>query len=123
MCFRHGQFLTVDEQFLPLESRCPFIQYIARNPEKFGIKFWFLVDLETKFMLNSFPYLGKDCDKTDYYSTRRGCCKKIDPTKIFINVFVPTIFLHLVDDFDDKSSQLGSIQESRNVPIGIDCKR
>ena len=28
--------------------------------DKFGIKFWVLVDWNSKFIVNAFPYLGKD---------------------------------------------------------------
>ena len=30
------------------------------KPDKFGKKFWLLVDTETKYLLNGFPYLGQD---------------------------------------------------------------
>ena len=52
--------ITVDEQLLPCKARCKFIQYMSKKPDKFGIKFWLLVDLETKYLINGFPYLGKD---------------------------------------------------------------
>ncbi|XP_047224113.1 uncharacterized protein LOC124869915 [Girardinichthys multiradiatus] len=55
-----GQHVTVDEQVFPSKVRCPFLQYIASKPNMFGIKFWIAADLETKFMCNAIPYLGKD---------------------------------------------------------------
>ncbi|KAM6999965.1 piggyBac transposable element-derived protein 4-like [Tautogolabrus adspersus] len=33
---------------------------MANKPDKFGIKFWLAADVETKYFLNGFPYLGKD---------------------------------------------------------------
>ncbi|GFV43397.1 piggyBac transposable element-derived protein 4 [Trichonephila clavipes] len=30
------------------------------KPDKFGIKFWFAADVDSKYVLNGFPYLGKD---------------------------------------------------------------
>ena len=33
---------------------------MANKPDKFGIKFWIAVDLESKYILNAIPYLGKD---------------------------------------------------------------
>jgi len=33
---------------------------MANKPDKFGIKFWMLVDNDTKYLCNAFPYLGKD---------------------------------------------------------------
>jgi hypothetical protein len=57
--------MTVDEQLLPCKSRCGFIQFMPKKPDKFGIKFWLLVDLDTKYVVNGFPYLGKDDAKPD----------------------------------------------------------
>ena len=39
-------------------------QYIPTKPDKYGIKFWFLVDFETKYVMNAFPYLGANSDKS-----------------------------------------------------------
>ena len=33
---------------------------MANKPDKFGIKFWIDVDLESKYVLNAILYLGKD---------------------------------------------------------------
>jgi hypothetical protein len=52
--------LTIDEQLFPTKARCRFTQYIPNKPDKFGIKFWVLADLKTKYCLNIMPYLGKD---------------------------------------------------------------
>ncbi|XP_035272145.1 piggyBac transposable element-derived protein 4-like [Anguilla anguilla] len=59
-CYTPGENITVDEQLFPTKARCRFTQYIATKPDKFGIKFWIAADVETKYMLNAFPYLGKD---------------------------------------------------------------
>ena len=37
-----------------------FTQYVPNKPDKFGLKFWMVADVELKYMLKSFPYLGKD---------------------------------------------------------------
>jgi hypothetical protein len=58
--FNPKENLTVDEQLLPSKTRCPYTQYMPQKPDKFGIKFWVLCDTETKFVLNSIPYLGRD---------------------------------------------------------------
>ena len=52
--------LTIDEQLFPCKTRCPFIQYMANKPGKFGITFWLLADAQTKYLCNGKPYLGKD---------------------------------------------------------------
>ena len=62
-CLRHyrpGTNITVDEQLFPIKARCRFTQYMLNKPDKFGIKFWMAADEDTKYMLHSIPYLGKD---------------------------------------------------------------
>ncbi|XP_068233497.1 piggyBac transposable element-derived protein 4-like [Palaemon carinicauda] len=59
-CYRPSENITVDEQLFPTKSRCPFTQYIASKPDKFGIKFWLAAYAKSKYLLNGFPYLGKD---------------------------------------------------------------
>lgn len=47
--------------FLFLAFLCiAFTQYIASKPDKYGIKFWLAVDVTSKYLVNGFPYLGKD---------------------------------------------------------------
>ncbi|MBN3292581.1 PGBD4 protein, partial [Polypterus senegalus] len=58
--YNPGQHITVDEQLFPTKVRCPFLQYITNKPDKFGIRFCIAADLETKYMCNATPYLGKD---------------------------------------------------------------
>ncbi|XP_026215427.1 activating transcription factor 7-interacting protein 1 isoform X2 [Anabas testudineus] len=55
-----GRHITVDEQLLPTKTRCSFLQYVATKPDKFGIKFWVASDLQSKYVCNVIPYLGKD---------------------------------------------------------------
>ena len=33
---------------------------MANKPDKFGIKFWMAVDAESHYLVNGFPYLGKN---------------------------------------------------------------
>ena len=62
--FRPDAIITVDEQLLPCKAQCKFIQYIANKPYKFGIKFWMAVDVQTKYLFNDFPHVGKDESRT-----------------------------------------------------------
>ena len=55
-----GENITVGEQLFPTKARCRFTQYMANKLDKCGIKFWVAADVETKYMLNAHPYLGKD---------------------------------------------------------------
>jgi hypothetical protein len=57
--YKPGKNLTIDEQLFPSKSRCSFIQYMANKPDKFGIKFWLICCLESKYVLTAEPYLGK----------------------------------------------------------------
>ncbi|KAK7904327.1 hypothetical protein WMY93_016934 [Mugilogobius chulae] len=59
-CYKPGPNITVDEQLFPSKTRCPFTQYMANKPDKFGIKFWIAADVDTKYFLHGSPYLGKD---------------------------------------------------------------
>ncbi|KAI5618751.1 dual specificity protein phosphatase 26 isoform X1 [Silurus asotus] len=67
--FTPGEHMTIDEQLFPTKVRCPFTQYIATKPDKFGIKFWMATDLETKYVCNASPYLGKDLSHQSRYFT------------------------------------------------------
>lgn len=57
--FTCGYSLTVDEQLMPLKTRCGLITYMPNKPDKYGLKFWMLVDVDTKYVINLNPYLGK----------------------------------------------------------------
>ncbi|XP_055378966.1 piggyBac transposable element-derived protein 4-like [Condylostylus longicornis] len=59
-CYVPGPNITIDEQLFPTKARCRFTQYMPNKPNKFGIKFWLASDLQTKYIINGFPYLGKD---------------------------------------------------------------
>ena len=49
---------------------------MASKPDKFGIKFWLAVDAESHYLVNGFPYLGKDTQRpksqslTEYVVTK-----------------------------------------------------
>ena len=50
--------LTVDEQLMPMKSRGFFVTFMPNMPGKYGVKFWVLVDVETKYASNIDVYLG-----------------------------------------------------------------
>ncbi len=58
--YKPDKYLTIDKQLFPCQSRCSFTQYMPDKPDKFGIKFWLLVDVASKFICNGIPYLGKN---------------------------------------------------------------
>ena len=55
-----GVNLTVDEQLMPYRGRCSFIQYLPLKPDKYGIKFFWIVDSSNYYPLKCIPYLGKE---------------------------------------------------------------
>lgn len=61
--YKPGAFITVDEQLYPCKARCRFIQYMSNKPDKFGLKFWLAADANSKYMVNGFPYLGKQSER------------------------------------------------------------
>ncbi|XP_046685761.1 piggyBac transposable element-derived protein 4-like [Homalodisca vitripennis] len=62
-------YVTIDEQLLAFRGRCPFKVYIAKKPDKYGIKIVTMCDARTYYMIDAIPYIGKDPGKTsaDYY--------------------------------------------------------
>ena len=58
--YKPGAFLTVDEQLFPSKARCPFTQFMASKPDKYGQKYCLVVDKDSKYVANGFPYIGKD---------------------------------------------------------------
>ncbi|XP_065658110.1 piggyBac transposable element-derived protein 4-like [Hydra vulgaris] len=68
-CYIPEESLTIDEQLFPTKARCRFTQYMPNKPDKFGIKFWILADLKTKYCLSIKPYLGKDESRVENLGT------------------------------------------------------
>ncbi|KAK2579991.1 hypothetical protein KPH14_012297 [Odynerus spinipes] len=54
---------------------------MPNKPDKFGINFWLAADVQSKYLINGFPYLGKD---------------EIRPSGVPLNEFV---VLNLVDNY------------------------
>ena len=50
--------LTIDEQLLPLKTRCKLITFMPNKPDKYGLKFWIMSEVESKYVSNIQPYLG-----------------------------------------------------------------
>ena len=59
-CFTRGAFITVDKQLFPNICRCPFTQFIALKPDKYGQKYWLAVGKDSKYVVNGFPYVGRN---------------------------------------------------------------
>lgn len=55
-----GEFVCIDESLLKFKGKLSFKQYLPFKRSRFGIKFYGLVDLATKILLNYLPYQGKN---------------------------------------------------------------
>ena len=53
------QELSVDEQMVGTKCRVGFIQYMPKNPQKFGIKLWLLCESRPGYCLQFQVYTGK----------------------------------------------------------------
>ena len=76
-CYTPNKYLTIDEQLFPCKTKCSFIEYIPRKPGKYGIKFWILSDVESKYMINAKPYLGKDAHRIQTESVGEHIVKSL----------------------------------------------
>ena len=47
-CYQPGENITIYKKLFPT-VRCMFIQYMPNKPDKFGMKFWLAVDVESKY--------------------------------------------------------------------------
>jgi hypothetical protein len=57
--FIPSENITIDEQLVPFRGRCCFIQYMPNKPAKYGIKFWTLCDVKSRYVLALELYAGK----------------------------------------------------------------
>ncbi|XP_033228146.1 uncharacterized protein LOC117179985 [Belonocnema kinseyi] len=52
-------FVTIDKQLLPFRGRFKSRVYDAKKPDKYGIKIVMCNDVQTSYMINAEPYVGK----------------------------------------------------------------
>lgn len=86
--------ITVVAQLFPTKSRCPFTQYTPNKSDKFGIKFWLAADVETKYIVNGYPYLGKDPSRPTTQSLGESVVLKLMETYVEREKYHRS-FLHL----------------------------
>jgi len=58
-CINPGEYLCVDESLMAFKGRLSFLQYNPLKRSRFGVKYFALVDCETKFLVKIIVYLGK----------------------------------------------------------------
>jgi len=68
LCNKQQAILCSRRELFPSKARCPFTQYIPSRPDKFGIKFWILSEVDSKYLCNGFPYVGKDEHRVEHQS-------------------------------------------------------
>ena len=56
--FTPSENVTADEQLIPFRGRCSFIQYMPNKPVKYGLKFWVLCDVESRYVVALDLYTG-----------------------------------------------------------------
>ncbi|KRZ81757.1 PiggyBac transposable element-derived protein 4 [Trichinella sp. T8] len=59
MIYNSRAYITVDEQLTPFICRCPFHQYMMKQPAKYGIKVWTVCDAKNSHAWNMQIYPGK----------------------------------------------------------------
>lgn len=95
-CFYPYGHVTIDEQLFPCRSRCSFIQYMPNKPSKFGIKFWLLCDSKTSYILQAFPYVGKEDNRVGLGLGEHVVCTLMEPyRKSGLNVTTDNFFTSL----------------------------
>lgn len=65
-CFKSGGNLKIDEKMLLIKSKMSSTQYIPITPVKFGMQFWLFVCVESKYILEDFPYICFDISRPTY---------------------------------------------------------
>ena len=50
---------------------------MANKPDKFGLKFWMAGEVESKYLYNGFPYLGKDSTRSEDVSVPTDVVMKL----------------------------------------------
>jgi hypothetical protein len=53
-CYKPGENIATDEQLFSTKTWCRFVQYTAKKPDKFGIKFWLAADVKSTYLLKGF---------------------------------------------------------------------
>lgn len=54
-----GEFLTLDEELMPYKGALSIKQYNPKKRARFGVKSFFLMDCEHRYVLDILPYQGK----------------------------------------------------------------
>ena len=91
---------------------------MANKPDKFGLKFWMVVDADSKYVYNGFPYLGKDETRDTFISVPTDVVIKLMQAlfKHGYNVTCDNFFTYLdvaLRLANEKCSVVGTIRQNR----------
>ena len=100
---------------------------MANNPDKFGLNVWLAVDVENKYLFNSFPYVGKD--------NKRSSDMPV-PTDVVLKLMVPLFergYNVMYDNYftslglalklvEKKCSIVGTLRQNRRE-VPEECKK
>ena len=92
---------------------------MPNKPDKFGIKFWLLVDTKSKYLVNGFPYLCKDDERPESMQLPEYVVKRIMVESVLnkgYNVTCDNFFTSKnICDYllKNKTSLLGTIRVNR----------
>ncbi|CAK9833051.1 PiggyBac transposable element-derived protein 4 [Anthophora retusa] len=113
-----NNFTEIMRKLFSTKARCRFTQYMPNKPDKFGIKFWLASDVSTSYIINGFPYLGKDERREpsvplgEFVTLKlvepyTGCGRNITTDNCFTNVSLVTKLLA------KKTTVVGTIRANR----------
>jgi uncharacterized ubiquitin-like protein YukD len=102
---------------------------MPNKPDKFGIKFWLASDVKSKYLINGFPYLGKD-ESRDFETSLSefvvlklakpflGCGRNITTDNFFTSVPL------LRNLLEKKTTLIGTIRSNkRELPLLAKAKK
>ncbi|CAF1059912.1 unnamed protein product [Rotaria sordida] len=112
-CCTSGSYVTIDEQLLGFRGNCPFRQFIPKKPDKYGLKFWLCVDVESYYVFNTFLYIGRQSDQERQQHTQASVSIKTwsSFTEAVIKAFGSTKVQEL------KFEQLKWYKQTVNQPV------
>lgn len=119
-CHKLGLNITMDKQLFPTKARCRFTQYTPNKLDKFDVKFWLAADINSKYVLNGTPYLGKDESRPATKSLGENVVLKLtEPFDGKQNIATNNFFTSLPlanTPLSKNTSLVGNIKRNKRAP-------
>ena len=100
--YQQGRELSIDESMIGTKARISFLQYLPKQPEKWGVKVWVLADSRNGYIHNFKMYTGKDGDDVSKCLSYSVVMQLLEGRKhkghyVYIDNFYssPTLFIDL----------------------------